>query len=255
MIVSRNHPLYGCFSKIARARKHAAEFRSIVQDWFPSAETHLYSHPVGDGMVEIRVRLNGPLPDEMHHSAADAIYQARSTLDQMIQAIGQQLGINALDTLAFPFMKRESEFEKASKSKLRGLPDGIISAVYDLKPWHDQGNKELWGLGRLANIDKHRLLIPFGGLGEMSHMGGAAMHGGSYPNSRAFVWKEGNLIEGVPISLIGEDGYFRPGENFELGLSANIVFDDPVEIFSRQVASPKMDELIEMVHNIVVKFS
>lgn len=256
--VDRSHPLYGSFSKLDRARRHIEEFQSAIFDYRRLATSSLHRVPAGYGAVHIQIKLDQPLPDELYHSAAEAVYHVRSALDQMLVTIAQNNGANDLSSIQFPFMSSAQQFnDKGQKQKMKGLPDDVKDLIYQAKPWKDGGDANFWGLGQLANVDKHRFLIPFGGLGGPKSLVNPIVQPGvtNHPEAASFVISRGDLLKGVTISTIAEEGSFTFGPGGSWSLAGDIVFAEEVSIFALREAAPIIEDLIQLGEGIVQTFS
>lgn len=155
--------------KIKRANEHIQDARKRVVEFF---ETHPYEVFTDVDTVEqresLKIRLNASPPSEISIIVAEAVYHLRSSLDQLACVLAEANGAKDTSQTYFPFAGDESEFKKRGvQNKINMLHPEAISMLSDLKPYRG-GNDLLWALGRLANIDKHKKIIPIGS-GRFGH--------------------------------------------------------------------------------------
>jgi len=196
------------------------------------------------------------MPDGLFHSAAEITYHVRSALDQMLVAIAVANGQADVSRVQFPFAKDKATFEgRETQAKIKVLPDMVRALVYNLKPWEIQGNQDLWGLGQLANIDKHRTLIPFGALHNSMELSSITVDGGGYPGSVGIIMESGSLFSGVTISRIGPNGKFEIRPDGRILVGYTISFSDEVAVFAKQCAYFTLRRLTDLTKTIVESFS
>lgn len=248
------HPFFGPRSKLARAQKILAEYKDLEADYKDAASWFVGRYTDHSGMVHHYVKVGQPIPADMSHAAAEVTYHLRSALDQMVCAIARANGRNDTRSVYFPFVERESDFEgKGATQKMRGLPQAVRDLILKLRPWKG-GSDDLWGLGKLANVDKHNLLIPFGALGGATGIGGIEFDGKNVA-SLTMNGRMGNLLEGVVFATHEEGGVFKFWPNSQLTVGAKIVFSESVPIFSGKEPAPTFENLIELCSGIVETFA
>lgn len=246
----RVHPFFGTRSKLERARTRLAEFRVMLGEHSRIARID-WGHRQTQQGTELFVKMTEPLPPEMSLTAAEVAYHVRSALDQMLVAIALANGANNVENIHFPFMKTDAAFaDKGPQKKMWGLPDDVKALIKDQAPWKENGNTDLWGLGDLANVDKHRYLIPFGRAGGLSAISCFTATGGI-----TMLSTPGDLSKGVPFALLAPGGSLEPWPNFSLGIGAQIVFAESIEIFALKEAAPALENLVELGSGIVETFA
>lgn len=155
-------PFEGPRLKIERAKKHVADFKA--------------AHQTLEGLNLVRVipkidpetryfrttlELTQPLPGELRLTAADALYNLRSALDQGVCRSAVLAGKSPKETY-FPHGKDIEGFETALAAKCRKVPQAVRSALATLEPYHG-GNGYLFRvLHDLNLIDKHSDLLGLG---------------------------------------------------------------------------------------------
>ncbi len=155
--------------KIKRANEHIQDARKRVVEFF---EAHPYDVFTDVDTVEqresLKITLSASPPSEISIIVAEAVYQLRSSLDQLACVLAEANGAKDTSQTYFPFAGDENEFKKRGvQNKINMLHPEAISILSDLKPYRG-GNNLFWALGRLANIDKHKKIIPIGS-GRFGH--------------------------------------------------------------------------------------
>lgn len=150
-------------SKIARANINIDAALQRRDKFFASHPYEIFKALDNTGTREsLKVRLLGTPDHEIALDAAEAVYHLRSTLDQLMCALALANGATNTSGVSFPFAGDEKEFfNSKSQSRISKLSAEAAGMVCLLKPYRG-GDDLLWGLGKLANIDKHISLIAIG---------------------------------------------------------------------------------------------
>lgn len=147
-------------AKFNRAKKHFAEFESRfdtfrkesppefrAEDYVETGERVYYLKSVPD------------IPPNLRAIAGDVLQSLRSSLDHLvwhlIEANGQTptVGVSG-----FPIFDSRHQYEVGKGRKVEGMSEIAKQRIDSAYPY-DGGNRPLWILNRLNNIDKHRLLL------------------------------------------------------------------------------------------------
>ena len=247
--------MFGSVSKIAQAKRRIEELRDSINNWGSHVSWGIFRQQDPDGLINVLVKITDPFPEEFHHLSAEIAYHLRSSLDQMLVAIASAYGTNDTRNIQFPFMKSETDFNsKKVKGRLTGLPDDVKRLVFETRPWSSGGDQDLWGLGQLANVDKHRTLIPYGAFGGLDYAIGMRVNGALHPRSVGYMPSPGNLLKGVIFSAYGEGGSFEFTGGMPT-LNAQIVYAGDVPIFGYTEAVTVNQKLTVLVEGIVKRFS
>jgi hypothetical protein len=244
--------LEGSFSKIGRARSLLEEFAGIVTKYSQGLKIHEVREPDADNLVHVKLKVFEPVPETAIHLAAEIVYHVRSALDIMVSEIGRQAGLNDTRHLQFPFTRTRKQFdEKGNLKKMQGLADDVQALLRELEPFED-GNERLWGLGAFANVDKHNMLIPIGGIGRVGAILDAQVDGGGHPGSTGFILGVlESLLEGLTIVKIGPIGSYSARS---LGFEGFVGFGD-IPVFAKSYSIPTLIEIIDLGEKIVQRFS
>lgn len=250
--MTTHRKLEASFGKINRARALMADFTETVDNYSRNLSGRIVREPDETGLVHIKLKTFEPVPIAANHLAAEIIYHLRSSLDQAVAEIGRQNGLNDTKHLYFPFAgSREQYSRKGVRNKVRGLPDDVKKTLEEFEPFPD-GNRELWALSALANVDKHNMLIPIGGIGQFSDVSNLHVNGGGHPGSTGLIISgPSDLLEGVTISKIGPSGSFSADK---LHFEYYVGFGN-VPVFSHCLSTQVMSNLIELGERVVQTLS
>jgi hypothetical protein len=152
--------LVGPTLKIARAKRHLGDFEASIKDFFASKPYDLLSETDPQtGEIVFRIRVYKTLPDDLSTIAGDVIHNLRSALDQMVCALVRANRKQVSGGNGFPIMGSAKRFEEACIGKLKNTPIKADRFIRRLKPYQG-GNKALWLLSELDNMDKHNAIVP-----------------------------------------------------------------------------------------------
>jgi hypothetical protein len=155
-------PFESSFSKIAWAEKRLADFYWEIVEFGrgnPYGEVD-EPHPDKPRHVVRKIKLTRDIPESTLNLASELIHGLRSSLDNAVFDIALATGTRDPRSAAFPFAKDISEMANAL-GRCKNVPPPIQSFLCGLQPYQG-GNDFLWALNKLSNIDKHRILRPFG---------------------------------------------------------------------------------------------
>jgi hypothetical protein len=146
--------------KIERARQHIQSVGSVVE-WMIDPENYVAAPELNaqTGVYVLRVGpKGGGLPHELPVWTGDAIHNLASALDYIWSGVARQANPSLATRVHFP---RHETLENLKDAVGRSPVTKAFPAAYDLivndvKPYKE-GNFCLWAVGKLDNIDKHRL--------------------------------------------------------------------------------------------------
>jgi hypothetical protein len=160
--------------KIERAKKHIEDLYAEVAAYLASTPyvvgSKVYPHPRlhrAYYLKEIK-----PIPDPVRAITGDILFNARSALDHLAFSLvevrgfvddqGAPLSEGEIRDIYFPILDVETAEEYiASNSrnrKVKGMAKVARDAIDRTKPYKG-GDKALWRLHKLHNVDKHRLVV------------------------------------------------------------------------------------------------
>lgn len=175
-------PLTSAFLKVERARQHLKELDQEVRR-FVEVDPYrllLESDPdAAQGIVRFRTVGNRPIraPLRFGLMAGDVIHNLRSALDHVVYELAIKGGGGG-DRSQFPIIEKADEYRRHEGRFLEGVVEGQRAIIEGLQPYHVRtahesglppvltprdalaSNIYLMSLGRLDNIDKHRILLP-----------------------------------------------------------------------------------------------
>lgn len=154
-------------TKIERAEKHIHEFQTEFDAF---GKTDPYSIGTEDdpqtGDKVFRVKSVAPIPLVLPIIIGDVLHNLRSALDHLVWHLVEAAGSKPTTQTSFPIFKTATDCRKFFKKlktgcqpKIEGISRTAMKLIKRTKPYK-RGNKELWLIHELNNIDKHRLLIP-----------------------------------------------------------------------------------------------
>lgn len=148
--------------KIIRATEHYNTFCTEMRREFESraGELVIDINPASDS---VRQAFVAPLPARFSLIVGDCIENLRSSLDFMVWELALAAKHVPGERHSFPMCETAESFKNASRSRLEGLTGPMKTEIDLMQPYHrrnDLASHPLWVLNKLANINKHRRVIP-----------------------------------------------------------------------------------------------
>jgi len=154
------NPFDAIRSRIARGKKHAADFHIETKDFMAQDVGEPIVETSADGKTELnKFRLIEPLPDALGDMAFDAVNNLRAALDQTGYAVALLAGKIEPKACKFPFGPTLTDVENNVRGGCKDLPTEISTLFASFQSYKG-GNDSLWALNELANTNKHKLLVP-----------------------------------------------------------------------------------------------
>lgn len=150
----KQQPFDGPKLKIARARKHIADFESEVAAYLsrdPSVIFAELDHKTKQRGIRLRTR--EPIPDNISAIFGDAVHNLRVALDLLANDLVSLSG-GQPKKVYFPFADSAAGLEGEIKRKMRGASPDILTLIRSLRPYKS-GNITLRALHDLDITDKH----------------------------------------------------------------------------------------------------
>jgi hypothetical protein len=147
-------------TKLAWAQTHLKLLNLEIEKF---SQSNPYTLTAVDDLEHERYILRLQLSDVPSHIcliAGDAIYNMRSSLDQLVWSLARLNGIPK--RTAFPIVDGPTLTTSKLKSfenSLVGVPAGAICEIAALQPYHRGAaykSHPLWRLNEICNLDKHR---------------------------------------------------------------------------------------------------
>lgn len=195
-----SHPLVGAYLKVGRARQHL-ELLDRERQRFTETDPYRLEieHDPQTGHQIVRFRCDGPfrVPMQMSMIAGDAIHNLRSALDHVVYRLALAGGGTG-ERSQFPIIEDAKDYWRQEGRLLKGVVKGQRAIIEALQPYHVRGateplheedpralNIHLMVLGRLDNMDKHRLLLAGAAVSPFTQprFSGVVSAKGSYPAS------------------------------------------------------------------------
>lgn len=145
--------------KIERAKHHITDYRAAFKAMTESNIARTVSHLNPEtGNTFYGVRVTEPPPSILRLTAADALYNLRSALDQGMCRCAILAGKSPKDTY-FPHGIDKAGFEVSIGKNCKKVPEPIRIAIASLEPYYG-GNGYLFRVMHDLNVvDKHMDLI------------------------------------------------------------------------------------------------
>ncbi len=153
-------PLANSRYLLRRAKEHIDRFKELEDAWAKAPD--LYKpivEPTANRVLDvIKIKLTKPLPESLPGLAFDAANNLRSALDQAAFAVAVAAG-TAGRKAHFPFGDTLAEVESRATEQSKHIPKEVFDVMVRLQPYKG-GNVLLWGLNKLANTNKHEIIVP-----------------------------------------------------------------------------------------------
>lgn len=195
--------------KSDRASKHLHELNAIEERFFSGARPQIViDEDCAGGQRLAKLRLQTPVPDEVHILAGELIYQLRSSLDQLaVTLAGMSAARPNPNHVHFPSGDSLRGFEASCHRNLKGFDADLADLIKSTKAY-DGGDDTLRAIFKMANIDKHFRLIAASGAGWVTEVRGfhiAKANVGLKLNANLT-----SLDDGIVISDLGPEGTITP---------------------------------------------
>jgi hypothetical protein len=229
--------------KIERAKKHIDDLYPAVQAYLATRpyeiSSEVYQYPRLQRfyyLTEVKA-----IPDPIRAIAGDILFNVRAALDHLAYSLveirgfvddqGAPLSEGDKRDIYFPILDVETAEEyiasNSRKRKVKGMSQVARDAVDCTKPYKG-GNKTLWRLHKLHNIDKHRLVVA----------AASALHSIDLEPMREFFLSVHNEYFMLPNFLVDPDERTCPAK------VGQIVFIDDI--------NPKVDKQIQPFFQVVL---
>ena len=155
--------LDSAWAKLKRANDHKSTLLEAIDAYSGSQQGAVGRHIecMTDNLIFKLDRPLEKLPVDIAMMIGDALFNYRSALDHLMQALIVQSGSEPNSRTQFPIFEKSERFLSDGKHQMRGtLP--VIAAIVELQQkFHNiypASGDRLWKLHRLHNLDKHQCL-------------------------------------------------------------------------------------------------
>lgn len=166
------HPLDSAYRKVTQARHH---LKTLQLETRAFTETDPYQFTTEfdeEGIGHVRFKTGGKtIPKRLSLIAGDAVYNLRSALDHLVYQLALLQGGTG-ETNGFPIFEEPAKYRHHANRLLRDVSPDHRARIEALQPYHIvfqlnprripkefETHAWLFTIGRLANLDKHRLLL------------------------------------------------------------------------------------------------
>ena len=153
-------PFRGPKSKVTRARHHAADHYDAIRrmDGTDFTSYRVVPDLADPTKAQLVTGKRSEIPDLINLSAADALYNLRSALDQAAARCAAIAG-RATKNTYFPHGKDRSSFEKSLRKKCGDVPPRARDVIRMFQPYHRGEGNLIRTLHELNLVDKHNDII------------------------------------------------------------------------------------------------
>lgn len=247
--------------KIARSERHFNELKQIWDQYFPNIIFYSDALSDPDNLI-IRAKMAKPPPRELATIIGDAVHNLRTALDQLVCELVRRNGGPVTREHAFPISHTQSAFEARRASALRGMSPKAQAFIRKLKPFQG-GNRLLWMLSSLDNLDKHdsivpialgqpQLLIKFDMPGMFQAPNGNIMLGGGPPGSIPLGFGWGSPIAGTGVPILHDDCELVQIPNIIYQAGIPIEFDLPVALYMGPTPTIQQEDAFETLADLLI---
>ena len=157
-MATNTHLFHGSRLKIQWANQHIDYLESVFASYLQTdfCKLRIDTDP-RDGNQALALASIKHLPVNVPLSLGDIVHNLRSSLDYVTS---QLIGTDN-DRISFPMTKeRDKLAESGAMRKVREFSPDLADFILDKIAAYDTGHPSIWSVGRLNNIDKHKLLVP-----------------------------------------------------------------------------------------------
>ena len=164
-------PLDSAYRKIARAREHLTVLGNEVRAFTDAKPYGLATDVDDEGAWHVRFEVRAPIPASWSLIAGDVVHNARSALDHVVYQLALHNGGSG-ETNGFPIFDDPKKYRDHAARLLKNVTEPALMRIEGLQPYHVvctinpkafapefQRHMYLYMLGRLDDLDKHRLLL------------------------------------------------------------------------------------------------
>jgi hypothetical protein len=182
----------------------------------------------------------GGFPRELPLRAGDAVHNLATSLDYLWSGLARQTDPDSAKRAHFPRHEtRQNLLDMVSKSPVRKAYPAVEALILDkLQPYKD-GSFNLWAVGKLDNIDKHRLFVTAMSIAKFGRFRPVSEDGSVIDLSYSTVQTHG------PELTLGFAAPFKLNDDAEINV--DVVFNEPEILPPGQ---PILKTLIDMAATV-----
>jgi hypothetical protein len=246
-------------TKVERAKHHLTELKTEIKLFFDTKPYVVSSKR--DSQTQNLIYYVASIqetPLKIANITGDVLQNLRSALDHLAYNLATSSGTAGNSHIYFPISDDVIKYEKSKVEKTQGMSQETINLIDSIMPYKD-GNKVLWQLHRLNNVDKHRLLITVGSAFRSVDLG-ADMHQrmkDSFPSLDvpmiSFFVKPADRM--FPLK-IGDElfiGGVGDKENDKMKFAFDIAFGE-VDVINGEPLIETLQSMVDEIESIFLKF-
>ncbi|RXT52647.1 hypothetical protein B6S44_17960 [Bosea sp. Tri-44] len=207
--------------KVERAKQHISDVEAITR-WMIDPANYVVRSELDTQTRQYQLHIGpagGGLPRALPLAIGDAVHNLRSGLDYLWSALERKANPDANDRRStFPSHEEKENLVDLVSKRIaikKAFPQAEAFIIDVIKPYKT-GNFKLWVLGKLNNVDKHRLLLATYSIARFGKFVATSEDGGVIDLSYSSIQTPG------PIFKLGFVTPFKLNDDAEI--AAEIVF-------------------------------
>lgn len=234
--------------KVARADRHIESLQNAILRYLRRHPFKLVIQAGPNNTREMVFKVREEVPMETSAIIGDAIHNMRTALDILACDLVRLNGANDKGVY-FPFSETDVDFDDMIKRRnMHRAAPAVVDLLRTMKPYHG-GNAALRGIHDLDIADKHKALIPVGGLFRLPNIRIADETGtrGLIENVAVGFVRDGYVAVKVDAMRGAEIGREIPGEY-------HLVFDMDVPFGAARPVVPTLQNLAQLTSGVIKSF-
>lgn len=229
--------------KVDRAKRHIDELQSVLAAFLQSNFCRLWvdSDPQ-TGRSVLRYETT-PQPPEIPLIIGDAIHNLHVPLDHIASDIARRAGRDG-NRVHFPKDETRDGLDRSPHMRrITELAPSLRTVILDEIRPYKAGNYPLWALGKLDNIDKHKLVIPIFSVVRLNGISAIDGAGNFIHNANVDIEPGGRINLGESYRTFKIIDYGTP--------SFAVMFPEDSHFSGKQVISTLL-KLTQLIENIII---
>ena len=233
--------------KVKRANQHIAALDQGLREFFQTRPCRVVSeYDLNQGCYGVRVVSTTDMPVWVGIVIGDVIHNLRSGLEHVasdLYVLANGGDEQARKRSKFPMHQtRQNLVDTVNKGEIKPALPKVAEAIVDTIQPFEAGEKLLWALGQLWNIDKHRLPIVSFAVAQINNI--------SARNERGFSVSEATAIVNVGgfCDAFGSDSPFTITNEGEASYE---VFFDEIGLLERQPLIPTLVRMSQLTEQAI----
>jgi hypothetical protein len=245
--------LLGIRAKIKRAKEHIRDLQTRIDELInPDSYAIIVEDDPKTGDKVYRAQFRSPIPPELPAIIGDVLHNLRSALDHLVWQLVKAAGNKPSRENSFPIFTKAKDFRDLLKKfkaggncKIKGVTKAAMQLIKRTKPYK-RGNRWLWVIHELNNIDKHRLLIAAAAANPYLALEREGKRESVWQRPKIQLLKDGAEVFRWPRSIAKD-------MDMQTQFAILIAFGEP-KVIKGQPVVPLLQQLADLVDAIVSQF-